>query len=116
MLWNVMGLASRRDGSKISALETRTNWALENARDDIQELQHEIEQLNLVVKTLATICQQAGVFTEAQFADLRDFVDLEDGVLDGKAVPAKLSPKNCPKCGRQNNKLAKRCMWCEGDL
>lgn len=44
MLWEVMGLATGRERSKNSALEKNTNWKLENAQDDIQELQHEIEQ------------------------------------------------------------------------
>ncbi len=115
MLWSVMGLASKREGAKITALEAKTNWKIEDARSDIKELQHEIEQLNLIVKSLATICQQAGVFTEAQFQDLKDFIDIQDGELDGKAK-SEMEPRTCPKCNRQNQKLAKRCMWCEAGL
>lgn len=115
MLWEVMGLATKREGSKVSALEAKTNWKLEDAQSDIEVLQHEIEQLNLMVKALATICQQHGVFTEAQFQDLVDFIDIQDGLLDGKAKK-ELQPRTCAKCNRQNQRLAKKCMWCEADL
>ncbi|MBX3459772.1 MAG: hypothetical protein KF696_07390 [Planctomycetes bacterium] len=115
MLWEVMGLASKREGAKISALEAKTNWKLEDAQGDIRELQHEIEQLNLMVKALATICQQNGVFTENQFKDLVDFIDIQDGVLDGKSKK-EVQPRTCPKCNRQNQRLARKCMWCEADL
>ena len=115
MIWEVMGLATGRERSKISALEKSTNWKLENAQEDIQELQHEIEQLRLMVKTLATVIQQKGLYTEAEFADMRDFIDVQDGVLDGKSKP-EYQPKSCPKCQRANNHLAVSCMWCEAEI
>ena len=115
MLWEVMGLATGRERSKISALERSSNWKIENARDDIEELQHEIEQLRLIVKSLASVCQQKGVFTEAEYKDMQDFVDVQDGLLDGKSK-TEYEPKACPKCNRQNNHMAKTCIWCEAEL
>lgn len=115
MLWEVMGLATGRERSKISALEKSTNWKLENAQDDINELQHEIEQLRLIVKSLAGLCQQKGVFSEAEYQDMQDFVDIQDGLLDGKSKPEYV-PKTCPKCNRANNHLARACIWCEAQI
>ncbi|MBZ0136406.1 MAG: hypothetical protein K8I27_08555 [Planctomycetes bacterium] len=115
MLWEVMGLATRRERGKVAALEKSTNWKLENAQEDIGELQHEIEQLRLIVKSLASICQQKGVFTEAEYQDMQDFVDIQDGLLDGKSKP-EYEPLTCPKCKRQNNHMAKSCMWCEAEI
>ena len=115
MLWEVMGLASKRERGAVAALEQRSNWAIENAREDIEELVHEVDQLRLLVKTIATICMQHKVFTEAEFKDLQDFIDVQDGELDGKHK-VENQPKACKKCKRQNNHMAKVCMWCEADL
>lgn len=69
----------------------------------------------LIVKSLASICQQKGVFSEAEYKDMQDFVDVQDGLLDGKSK-TEYEPKNCGKCNRANNHLATTCMWCEADL
>ncbi len=91
------------------------NFTPRGEKRDLASLSEEIDHLSMLVKGLATLCHQHGVFNEKQFEEMRDFIDLQDGVLDGKAK-SEFKPQVCPKCKKKVSPSAKKCMWCEAAL
>jgi len=97
------------------ALWEKMDFKARGEKRDVEDLAEEIDHLSMMVKALATLCHQHGVFDEKQFDDMRDFIDLQDGVLDGKTKAA-FKARVCPKCKKKVSPSAKKCMWCEADL
>lgn len=107
-------VGSSLGGTRMSLWETM-NFTPRGEKRDLASMAEEIDHLSMLVKALATLCHQHGVFTEKQFEEMRDFIDLQDGVLDGKAK-SEFKPRVCPKCKKKVSPSAKKCMWCEAAL
>ena len=85
--------------------------AATRAENALTNLQDGLDRQALVIRTLLTACEKAGLFNEAQFRELLDEVDISDGRLDGKFRPQP-SPRDCPSCSKVNSKRAVSCMYC----
>jgi hypothetical protein len=91
------------------------NNAARRAEDALGRLEDTIDRQMLVIRTLLTACEKAGLFNEAQFRELMNDVDLSDGRLDGKFKP-QVTPRECPTCHKVNGKRAVTCMYCGNPL
>ncbi|NUQ36174.1 MAG: hypothetical protein HUU29_14665 [Planctomycetaceae bacterium] len=69
----------------------------------------------LLLKTLMLACERSGVFTHDDLLKLRETIDAEDGVVDGKLTEDK-APRSCAQCRRKNSFRAEKCMWCGNAL
>jgi hypothetical protein len=85
--------------------------AANRAENALAHLQDALDRQALVIRTLLTACEKAGLYTEQQFRELLDEVDLSDGRLDGKFKPQP-APRECPSCSKVNSKRAVSCMYC----
>lgn len=85
------------------------------AENSLMRLEDALDRQALVIRTLLTACEKAGLFNEAQFRELMNDVDLSDGKLDGKFKP-QAGPQSCPACGKTNGKRAVTCMYCGAQL
>src|SRR5262249_18351924 len=101
MLWDAMGLDDRAEKA--------------SQRHDVEVLNREVAHLTLLVKTLAALCHQNGVFSATEFKHYKHFIDAKDGDLDGQ-VKSAIKAVPCPSCGKKINSLSKKCMWCEAAL
>jgi hypothetical protein len=107
---SVNSLASRARDSAIDA-----NDAARRAENALSRLEDMADRQTLVIRTLLTACEKAGLFNEAQFRELMNDVDLSDGRLDGKFKP-QVTPRECPTCHKVNGKRAVTCMYCGNPL
>lgn len=85
-------------------------------QDTVNEQKHrELEDLvmrqALVIRALARLCIEKGLYSEAELISAVNAIDAEDGVMDGKAAKRK-GPRICPSCGKNNLPRAKKCMYC----
>ena len=85
------------------------------AENAMARLEDALDRQALVIRTLLTACEKAGIFNEATFKELMNDVDLSDGRLDGKYKPQS-GPQSCPDCGKTNGKRAVTCMYCGSQL
>src|SRR5688572_12275216 len=86
------------------------NSAARRAENALERLEDKIDRQELVIRTLLTACDRAGLFNEQQFRELMNDVDLSDGRLDGKFKP-QVAPRECPSCNKVNGKRAVTCMY-----
>jgi hypothetical protein len=89
--------------------------AARRAENALSRLEDTIDRQMLVIRTLLTACEKAGLFNEQQFRELMNDVDLSDGRLDGKFKP-QAGPRECSNCGKPNGKRAVTCMYCGNPL
>ena len=87
------------------------NQAANRAENALARLEDALDRQALIIRTLLTACEKAGIFNEDQFRALVTEVDLSDGRLDGKYKP-QMGPQGCPQCGKTNGKRAVKCMYC----
>lgn len=85
--------------------------AARRAENALGRLEDALDRQALVIRTLLTACEKAGLFNEQQFRELLNDVDLSDGRLDGKYKPQG-GPRECPSCNKVNGKRAVTCMYC----
>jgi hypothetical protein len=102
------GYHSARDAAQSAGEAGRAANRAENA---LARLEDALERQALIIRTLLTACERAGIFNEDQFRELVTEVDLSDGRLDGKYKP-QMGPQGCPNCGKTNGKRAVKCMYC----
>lgn len=86
--------------------------AARRAENVTAHLQDQLERQALIMRSLLTACEKAGIFTEDQFRELVTEIDLSDGRLDGKYKPQQQGPMICAGCGKPNGKRAMKCMYC----
>jgi hypothetical protein len=91
------------------------NNAARRAENALARLEDVADRQALVIRTLLTACEKAGLFNEQQFRELMNEVDLSDGRLDGKFKP-QVAPRECPNCQKVNGKRAMTCMYCGAPL
>jgi len=85
--------------------------AARRAENALARLEDALDRQALVIRTLLTACEKAGMFNESTFRELMNDVDLSDGRLDGKFKP-QAGPRECHACGKTNGKRAVTCMYC----
>lgn len=89
--------------------------AARRAENALARLEDALDRQALVIRTLLTACEKAGLFNEGAFRELMNDIDLSDGKLDGKFKP-QAGPQSCPACGKTNGKRAVSCMYCGAQL
>ena len=90
---------------------SEANSAARRAENAMARLEDALDRQALIIRSLLTACEKAGIFNEDQFRALVTEVDLSDGRLDGKYKPQQ-GPRECPQCGKTNGKCAVKCMYC----
>lgn len=99
--------ASREIGKELGKAQSAASRA-ENALDRMRDT---TDRQALIIRTLLTICERKGVFSEQEFRDVMNEIDLSDGRLDGR-FKDKPKPRECPECAKINGKRAVSCMYC----
>lgn len=73
------------------------------------------ERVALMLRSIVTLCERKGLFTEEEFRQIVDEIDFSDGKRDGKLTET-VQPIACPQCGKVNAHKALKCMYCGQDL
>ncbi|MBX3458397.1 MAG: zinc ribbon domain-containing protein [Planctomycetes bacterium] len=107
----IHGYYARESANRAGASALDAKDAARRAENAMVRLEDAIDRQALIIRTLLSICEQKGVFNEAEFKQLMNDVDLSDGRLDGKFKP-QATPRACPSCGKTNGKRAVTCMYC----
>ncbi|MCA8912981.1 MAG: zinc ribbon domain-containing protein [Planctomycetes bacterium] len=102
---------SHRSSVQAAHSASDANNAARRAENALARLEDALDRQALIIRTLLTACEKAGIFNEDQFRELVTEVDLSDGRLDGKYKPQQ-GPQGCPNCGKTNGKRAMKCMYC----
>lgn len=111
----IHGYYSAQDANIARQSANDASSAARRAESAMARLEDALDRQALVIRTLLTACEKAGLFNEAQFKELMNDVDLSDGRLDGKYKPQAM-PQSCPECGKTNGKRAVQCMYCGAQL
>lgn len=89
--------------------------AARRAEGALERLEDQIQRQALIIRSLLEACTRKDVFSEQEFRELVNEIDLSDGKADGKYKPQP-GPRRCPKCGKINGRSAVSCMYCSEDL
>lgn len=95
-----------RTAQQLSSLPRRSGSVAE-----VRELESMVQRQNLIIQALLTVMIEKGQFTEDEFRQCMDAVDMLDGAADGK-LKEDNSPVSCPGCNRINKRTAKQCQYC----
>ena len=109
------GYAAQRAAASAAKAGAEAEAAASKAERAVQHVEDAQARHALVLKTLLTFCEKKGMFTEPEFLKLMEEIDLADGVRDGKYKPG-AEPKRCVACGRVNQRMALRCIYCGEDI
>jgi len=102
-------------GRQVAVTAGRAEQAARKADEAIDRSRDLLERQALIIRALLEACTRKNLFTEEEFRDLVNEIDLSDGRLDGKYSP-KAGPRECVECGKPNGKHALTCMYCGEDL
>ena len=111
----IHGYYSAQDANLSRQSANDASSAARRAENAMARMEDALDRQALVIRTLLTACEKAGLFNEAQFKELMNDVDLSDGKLDGKYKP-QMGPRTCHNCGKTNGKRAVQCMYCGAQL
>lgn len=75
------------------------------------ELEARLDRLALVTHGLWELLKNRAGYTEEELTDWVNYVDLQDGVIDGKHKPD-AAPQKCRQCSRVVGRTLARCMYC----
>ena len=104
-------------GGYLHAEAVAANRELKQLSNDVRHemalanVQEQLERQALVIRSLLEVCARKGLFTDPEFRQVLDEVDLSDGRRDGKLKPQG-GPRVCPNCGKTNSRRAVGCMYC----
>lgn len=99
---------SARNATAAESAARRAESALERVEDQLQ-------RQALIIRALLEMCANKNMFSEKEFRELVNDIDMSDGRLDGKFKP-QAGPRQCPECGKVNGKSAMNCMYCRAVL
>lgn len=96
---------------KASTRPSHSELSADRAISATERMRDAIERQALVIQTLLTFCERKGLFSEQEFRELMNEIDLQDGFLDGKLKPQQ-GPQTCAECGKISGRHAVNCMYC----
>jgi hypothetical protein len=85
------------------------------AEKRIARLEDELGRVLLFTHSLLKVLVEKEIFTQEEFEDAWDELDMEDGKADGKMTES-IEPWQCPKCEAMNSSDRTACMFCEEPL
>lgn len=89
------GASTRRDENDIS----------------ISDMRYQLGRHAMILKSLMLACERKGVFTDEEFKQILEEVDMLDGQRNGQYVQQS-QPTECSSCGKVNTRNAVNCMYC----
>jgi len=102
-------LQSLRTDAEIAASGSAAN------RRRLRHLQERVDRLELAVESLVRVLENRAGITKEELAVMTQWVDLADGVEDGRIGPDRSSDAPlCSHCGRPVNPRRQICIYCNG--
>jgi len=94
--------------SSDKALES-ANQAARDAKQDVQKLRDEIDNLKLITQAIWHLMRQKTDVTDEMLATMIREIDQLDGKIDGRYVRV---PEPCPQCARPLTVSTNSCVYC----
>lgn len=99
---------------RISDVSREAGQAKSHARANevtLRELQDQIDHLSMVCLAMSELLEEVGFNKQMLAAKIQE-IDLRDGKLDGKYIPA----IKCPGCKRELAPRHVKCMYCGSEI
>ncbi len=80
---------------------------------DLDDLKRKVAALEIAYQAMFELVQSRLDISESAILDKMEEIDLRDGTLDGKTVPAVVL---CPQCGRNSSESRSTCVYCGAAL
>ena len=105
MLNPIRNLVNKPDKKAQQGNDQRTEKNIDELRREVADLTDKVKTLSIMTEVLARIALEKRHVTEAELMQLIELEKLAE-------AERKLAESVCPQCGRQLDKIHKKCIFC----